>query len=68
MSNNNINVALTLAIQLIEAGLEISSEIRAKHALNQGMTDADLGVLFDKAAAAHQAALAAIAGAKQAGR
>lgn len=68
MSNNNVNVALTLAIQLIEAGLEISREVKAKHDQDQVMEDADLTVLFDKAAVAHQAALDAIAAAKAAGR
>lgn len=68
MSNNNVNVALTLAIQLIEAGLEISAEIKAKHDLNLSMSDVELGVLFAKAATAHQAALDAIAAAKAAGR
>lgn len=66
--NNNVNVALTLAIQLIEAGLEISQKIKAKQDQNQAMTDADLDELFARAATAHQAALDAIAAAKAAGR
>lgn len=65
--NNNVNVALTLAIQLIEAGLQISQRIKAKQDQNQSMTDADLEELFTNASAAHQAALNAIAAAKAAG-
>lgn len=64
MSNNNVSVALTLAIQLIEAGLEISNQVRANHALNKDMSDADLNALFDQAHAAHKAALDAIAEAR----
>lgn len=66
--NNNFNVGLTLAIQLIEAGLEISNEIKAKHDINLGLSDEDLGALFDKAAVAHRAALDAIAAAMARGK
>lgn len=64
MSNNAFSVGLTLGIQLIEAGLQISQKVKAAHDLGQ---EPDLDALFAEAATAHQAALDAIALAKAAG-
>lgn len=62
---NAVSVGLTLAIQLIQAGIEISQKVKA--AQDAGV-EPDLNALFAEAAVAHQAALDAIAAAKAAGR